>query len=486
VIRGILILVALAAVVAAAFVLAGEPGRASVEWLGWRADMTAAAAALTILVGAFLAVGLWRVALWIVETPRRQAAARAEIRRRRGVEALGRGFLAAAAGDGSEARRLAQQAGDLVEDAPALVRILAAQAAEAAGDPAAAQAAYAAMLGFPEMRLAGHRGLMQAAAAQGDHEAALRHAKAAYGLARTSRWAWRALLENRLEGGDWAAALDLVQGGLERKIVSPISADRARAALLAASAASLETSETAALRAQAQDYAAQSARLDPAFAPGVTIAARLLIADGKPGRGGAVIQQGWKVRPHPALYLLWRDLAPRETPKARAERLGELAKLNPDARESRLVLAEQALLLREPAVARGFAEPLTESVQADARLCGLLARIAFADAQTDEARAWMARGISAPPDPDWTDLDPHGAAFAYAPTDWARLVSTYAETGELIHPRLERREKVISELPELPPSYEPGAPIVGHEPALALVPDDPGPDDDWAQAAHPP
>jgi len=483
VIRGILILVALAAVVAAAFVLAGEPGRASVEWLGWRADMTAAAAALTIIVGAFLAVGLWRLALWIVETPRRQAAARAEIRRRRGLEALGRGFVAAAAGDGSEARRLAQQAGELVEDAPALVRILAAQAAEAAGDQAAAQAAYAAMLGFPEMKLAGHRGLMQAAAAAGDHEAALRHAKAAYGLARTSRWAWRALLENRLEGGDWAAALDLVQGGLERKIVSPISAERARAALLAASAAALESDPAPAARAQGLDYATQSARLDPAFPPGATIAARMLVDDAKPGRAGALIQLAWKAHPHPALYLLWRDLAPRETPKARAERLGQLAALNPDARESKLVRAEQALLARDPAAARAIAGALAEGAQADARLCGLLARIAFAESRTDEARAWMTRGLAAPQDPDWTDIDPAAHAFAYAPTDWARLVSTYAETGELIHPRLERREKVMSELPALPAPYEAVPPPFGHEPAL--TPDDPGPEADWARASKP-
>src|SRR5579871_1772691 len=202
-IRGFLLLIGLAAIVAAAFVLAGEPGRATVEWIGWRVDMTAAAAVLAIVIAAFLAVGVWRLALWLFETPRRQAAARADQRRRRGVEALSRGFLAAAAGDGSEARRMAQQAGELVEDSPALVRILAAQAAQAAGDPAAEQAAYAAMLGFPEMRLAGHRGLMQTAQQQGDHEAALRHAEAAYKLARTSRWAWRALLENRLEGGDW-------------------------------------------------------------------------------------------------------------------------------------------------------------------------------------------------------------------------------------------------------------------------------------------
>ena len=480
-IRGILVLAALAVIAVTAFVLGGQPGRASVEWLGWRIDMTAAAAALAIIIGAFLAVAIWRIALWIVTTPARQAALRAEARRQRGMEALSRGFLAAAAGDGSEARRLAQQAAELVEDAPALVRILAAQAAEAAGDAAAAQSAYAAMLGFPEMRLAGHRGLMQGAIAQGDHEAALRHAKAAYSLARTSRWAWRALLESRLEGGDWAAALELVQGALERKIVSPLSAERARAALLAASAASLETSPNPALRVQALEFALQSAKLDPGFPPGPVIAARLQIADNKAARAVPLIEQAWKARPHPALYLLWRDLKTAETPRARAARLGELAALNPSNRESRFVVAEQALLNREPAAAQAAVDAMDEG-QPDARLCGLMARIANAAGHADEARAWMARGVTAQQEPDWTDLDPAGRAFAYAPTDWAKLVSTYAETGELIHPRLERRERVMSELPELPAAYEPGAPFSTPEAILTPAAYDPGPEDDWARA----
>ncbi len=483
-IRGALVLAALAVIAVTAFVLGGQPGRASVEWLGWRVDMTAAAAALAVIVAAFLAVAVWRIALWIVATPARQAALRAEARRQRGMEALSRGFLAAAAGDGSEARRLAQQAAELVEDAPALVRILAAQAAEAAGDAAATQAAYAAMLGFPEMRLAGHRGLMQGATAQGDHEAALRHAKAAYSLARTSRWAWRALLESRLEGGDWAAALELVQGALERKIVSPISAERARAALLAASAASLETSPNPALRAQALEFALKSAKLDPGFPPGPVIAARLQIADDKSARAIPLIEQAWKARPHPALYLLWRDLKTAETPKARAARLGELAALNPSSRESRFVVAEQALLIREPALAQAAVDAMAEG-QPDVRLCGLMARIANAAGRLDEARAWMARGLAAQQEPDWTDLDPAGRAFAYAPTDWARLVSTYAETGELIHPRLERRERVMSELPELPAAYEPGPPFSTPEAILAPTTYDSGPEDDWARPETP-
>ena len=95
----------------------------------------------------------------------------------------------------------------------------------------------------------------------------------------------------------------------------------------------------------------------------------------------------------------------------------------------------------------------------------------------------MTRGLTAPQEPDWTDIDPAAVAFAYAPTDWARLVSTYAETGELIHPRLERREKVMSELPELPAAYEPVPPPYGVEPAL--TPDEFGPESNWARASKP-
>jgi HemY protein len=487
VIRAILILILLAVIVAggAFVVLAGEPGRASVEWLGWRVDMTAAAAVTTVLIGAFLAVSLWRIGLWIIDTPRRNARVRAETRRRQGAEALTRGFLAAAAGDGSEARRLAQRAAELVQDTPALVRVLAAQAAEAAGDHASAHAAYTAMLGFPEMRLAGRKGLMQTALAIGDREGALRQAQAAYELTRTARWAWRALLEDRLEAGDWSAALELVRTALDRKIVSPISAERARAALLAASAASIETSADPRQRAEALEFASRSARLNPGFAPGVAIAVRLLQADGKPGRASALIEQAWKLEPHPALWLAWRDLRTAENPKERAARFAALAALNPEHRESRFLLVEQSLLLREPVAARAVAEGLLEPAPS-ARVCALMARVAGAGGLADEARAWMTRGLAAPQEPPWTDLDPDGRAFSYSPADWARLVATYSETGELIHPRFERRERSLSELPELPASYEAAAPFMGDTAALAMAPDDPGPYADGFHAAPPP
>lgn len=475
-IRVAIVIFLVAALAVTVLALGGDAGEAHLIWRGWRVDMTAAAAALLVLFVSLLATIFWSAAKWVLEAPRRAARARVEAKRKQGAEALARGFLAAAAGDGSEARRLAQKSAELADDSPALVRVLAAQAAEAAGDLPAAKAAYSAMLGFPEMRLAGLKGLMQTAIAEGDREGALRHAQSAYGLAKTARWAWRALLEARLEAGDWAAALDLVAGAQERKIVSPIVADRTRAALLAASAASFETSPDERLRDQAETYAMQAVKLKPDFAPGVVMAARLLADNGKASKASALIETAWKSAPHPALWLAYRDLKTRETPRERSRRLASLAAMNPDARESRILNVEQALISGDIAAARASTKAL-ESEPLTRRLAGLQARTANAAAAIDEARAWVARGVGAPQEPDWSDLDPEGRAFAYRPEDWTRLVATYGETGELIHPRLERQERSISDLPELPAAYvEQGAFVQAAEGEAPImpIPDDPG------------
>ena len=146
------------------------------------------------------------------------------------------------------------------------------------------------MLGFPDMRLAGLKGLMELALRQGDRETALRHAEAAYGQTRAARWAWRALLDARLEAADWTAALDLVKSALDRKIVPPVVAERARAALLAALASQLEHAPEPKARAQALDHALDAARLEPGFAPGVVMAARLLAQENKLRRAEDAIE----------------------------------------------------------------------------------------------------------------------------------------------------------------------------------------------------
>jgi HemY protein len=275
-----LLLVAVFLVIAIALI--GEPGVASLTWLGWQVNTTAAAAILVIGLLAFVATVFWRGVIWLLQSPARARKTAAEARRREGRDALTRGFLAAAAGDGPGARRQAFRAAQYSDEAPELVRLLAARAAEAAQDGAAAQLAYEAMLGFADMRLAAHRGLMQIALGRGDGEEALRQARAAFGLAESAPWAWQALLESRLAVGDWDGGLTLIATALSRKIVSPLIADRARAAFETAKAASLEAATTGGNASQeAIELAAAAARARPDFTPAAVIVAPL--DAGRPG-----------------------------------------------------------------------------------------------------------------------------------------------------------------------------------------------------------
>jgi len=166
--RVILVLIVLALAVGAGVALAADPGFASLQWLGWRVD-TSAAAALLLLVGISVALAaLWRLIGWLATAPARRAVARESARRRQALDLLAKGYLALAAGDAAEAGRQARKLGALKGQAPGLSHLLAAQAAEARGDDGAAQLEYASLLAEPEGRAAGQRGLRRLALQRGE------------------------------------------------------------------------------------------------------------------------------------------------------------------------------------------------------------------------------------------------------------------------------------------------------------------------------
>jgi HemY protein len=93
-------------------------------------------------------------------------------------------------------------------------------------------------------------------------------------------------------------------------------------------------------------------------------------------------------------------------------------------------------------------------------LAGLMARIANARGDLDEARAWIARGAPAPVEAEWSDIDGAGTAFSYSAADWASVVAVYGETGELAHPRHGRGDAVFTDLPRIPATYEGSAAFI--------------------------
>ncbi len=476
-IRTVLILLAITALLAMGFgMLGGDNGQASLIWLHYRVDTSATAAVILLGVLAFCAVCFWNLGLWLSRSPQRAEKARAEARRRQGDEVLTRGFLSVAAGDGNEARRNAVKALDLCDNI-SLVRILTAMAAQASGDAMAAKAAYSAMLSVPELKVAGLKGLMELANAHGDKAEAVSFATEAYNQPRPAMWAFETLFEARLEAGEWAEALALIDGAVARKLVSPIFSERAKASLMAASAARLESSDEA---EQALDYAVRAAKLQPQFTPAAIIASRLLIKSNKLGRAEDVLEAAWAASPHPALWLAYRDLVSDETPRERARRLAGLVDRNPKHRESLILQVERALLTNtkpDIAAAMDALEDEASDDKVTKRVCAVMARGASALQDMDGARTWVAKAKMARSEPEWSDIDAEGRAFEFGAADWSALILTFAGKAVLIHPRFERGEKGLPEMPDMASRYVPSMPFIkaaqkrsNHIP----LPDDPG------------
>jgi HemY protein len=450
----------------------GEPGVLMIEWLGWRLDTSAAAGSVLIGVLALVAVGFWRLIIWIGGAPQRAARLRAEARRRESYAALARGYLALAAGETDDARRMARRAADAAEDAPVLVGLLNAQAAEVSGDDAAARSAYEALLAHPDAQGSARQGLARLSWRAGDRAAALEQARAGEVSGRGGAWAWRMQFDDRLEAGDWDGALALLGGPRSRRSMTGERADRARAALLTARAM------LAYADGVARD-ALKAAALSPEFAPAAVAAARLQAQAGRLERAEVVLLRSWKTRPHPAIALAYRDLRTGESPAERAERMARLIARNPDHRESRIQAVERALLdggsaAIDQAIGRLSDEPDT------ARLLDLKARAAWAMGQVAQARGLAARATEAAPEPDWSDIDTEGRGFHYEPADWARIITAWADEAVLLHPRLERREEPLAERqPDAERRVEASVfEAQAEAPVAWRAPDDPG---DWEE-----
>lgn len=413
--------------------MARDPGQATFIVRGMEVQTSVAFVIfLILLLGAGVAFLIWFFGL-----PRRLSRARQRAKRDRGIEALETALLAAAGGDPRTARREARKA-QLLLERDAAPRLIAAQAAEQMGDLIGAESQFAAMLGDPRTMIVGRRGLAAAALARRDFDTAILHAAQAFDENPNARWAFDLLFDAQVRAGRWEEAIETLGIGVRRRHVPEDAARRRRAVLLAAAADELEIKEPP----RARDLAEQAASLSPAFAPAAALAARLLLLAGKSWRAAGLLEDAWSAAPHPAIALAYRDLKPDETPAQRAKRMGGLSQMNAEHRESRILAAELALAAGDGTAASAQLAPLVRlEREPSARLCGLFAQAAQARGDMAEARRWVAQAALAPGEPDWSDLDPEGPAFAYTREDWARLVYSFGDTGQLIHPRHERFER---------------------------------------------
>lgn len=419
-----------------------NPGTASFEFLGWQAETSFALFMGVLIVAAFLLTVLWWLIAKMWGAPDAWRKLRQRRRREQGVDALERALIAAAAGEGELAVRQAARADALLER-PALSRLLAARAAEAAGNLLAARGHYEALLEDPKTRLVAYRGLSVLAESQGETGNVITHAGKAFAEARTARWAFDSLFNAQVAAARWDDALETLSEGEKRRHIAPDSAARRRAVILTVKARQTRQSDAE----KAADLAEKAAAASPGFAPAAVLAGDLLPARRRHRKAADILETAWRLRPHPAIARAYGELRKSDTAAKKAARLRALAEFNPDNRESRLLLTGIALQQRNIDAARSAITPLLAETPLSARICTLAARLSRLEGDEDAANRYLARAAHAPGEPDWSDIDGEGEAFNFAESDWQRLVYAWGDEERLIHPRHERFEMIAEAIP---------------------------------------
>lgn len=373
-----------------------RPGELVLTWQGYRVETSVAVALAFMAALVCVTVVLWNVMRWILAGPEAFALFRRNRRRAKGYKAIARGVVAVGTGDARQAGREASEARRLLGKEP-LTLVLAAQAAQLAGDRTGAEAAFRAMTDSPETRSLGLRGLFVEAERRGDRAGAKALAEEAARQSPETPWAGQALLDFQCAERDWGGALSTLERLSANRLMDKAEVKRRRAVLLTAQAAD----GAAADPALAVKRAREAHGLAPDFVPAAALAGRLLAEQGDARKASKIVEATWAKAPHPDLAEVYVHAKPGDPALAKLKRAKALAERSGDDPEGLLAVARAAIAAREFETARAAADKLI-SIRPTARACLLMAELEdIENGDTGSARQWLARALRAARDPAW-------------------------------------------------------------------------------------
>ncbi|WP_413852351.1 heme biosynthesis protein HemY [Albidovulum sp.] len=333
-------------------------------------------------------------------------------RERKGFQALADGLMAIASGEGKVALSQAAKA-ERYLGRPELTNLIAAQAAEVAGDTRRATEVYKRLLADDRTRFVGVRGLMRQKLAEGDTETAMKLAEKAFALKPRQQDVQDTLLKLRAEKRDWKGAREVL-GAKHKQGLLPRDVFRRRDAVLALQEAKEVFSDDAPIEVREAVIAAN--KQSPDLIPAAVLAARGYVQAGKPKYAARILRKSWEVKPHPDLAATFAAIVPDETPAARLKRFETLLSANPDHEESRLLRAELQIAAEDFPSARRALGDLAET-RPTARSLAIMAAIARGEGHDDAVvRGWLARALTASRGPQWVCETCHNIQADWTPT----------------------------------------------------------------------
>lgn len=313
-------------------------------------------------------------------------------RERRGLDALAKGTIALSEGDPKTAQKYAKIAEQKLMR-PHLTRLLNAQAAELAGDSARAETYYKALMSESPTAFVGARGLLTNAMQADDTDRALKLAERAREIKPKDRGTLETLYELQSKKFDWDGARKTLSVQRRAGHVPKPDADRRESALLLAQS---EDAQNLGEGDHARALAVEAAKMDPSNVEAVSTAVRRLIESGSRKAASKLVQDAWRVRPHPTLAAAYAAIEPDEAPAARRRRFEALFSLQPEHTETQFLRAELALVAEDWPGARASIADLRET-EMSARSCAIMAAAARGEGEEDHVvSAWLAKALGAP------------------------------------------------------------------------------------------
>ena len=307
-----------AAVTAAAWFLAGLPGTVALRIASYTISAATPVAVLATAITLLLLYWLFRVLGAVVSFPATWQNWRSGRNRRTGDKAVTRALVALAAGQAGAARHEAQRALRTLGPTPQTL-LLAAEAERLGGNEDAASALFRQLADHQEGAFLGLRGLFrQAMARQAWHEAAILLAQAE-GKQPSQGWLRDARLALAVHQENWAQAAALAGSG------------PAKAALTIAAAEAAGGGEAA------LQLAKQAWNADKALIPAALAYAYALRGTGRERAALDVVQESWKMAPHPDLVAF--VVAPGDDAVARLKLFTEFVHLRQTHKEAQFALA---------------------------------------------------------------------------------------------------------------------------------------------------
>ena len=317
--------------------LADRPGSARIVWHDTVIETSAAFLGLCVLALGFIFYLMFRIWFFL-----RHGPAHWKIRRKIGKVQLGQqqftqGLVALAAGNASEAGRLAIAARKNMDHGIA-AQWLQAQAAQLAGDRRAAQEIFRALAANEDSCVLGYRGLITEARRKGKWEDVDRLLNDLHRLKPGTPWLSVIRMESAARRRQWSEAESALSQAVAARLLDSTSGRRTRSALRIAVSrnAVQEDMKDAALQA-----AEQAVKYTPDWLPALINLAETLAATAHNRAALRVIERAWKKQPHPQLAAILRHQAPSALEAYKqTERLCHTSEY---ALESRMALAEAAL-----------------------------------------------------------------------------------------------------------------------------------------------